>query len=182
MLYGTTELGGFTNRGAVYQLSRNGSNQTLIASLGRVAGGVANPDGTLLQHSDGFLYGTTYSGGASNLGGIFKISTNGSFFPILKSFGENASDGVEPRAGLAEHPDGRVVGTTRIGGNSEQGTLFTMNQDGTLDVVRHHFTGTGGDSARPRSPLLIAPGTVAYGMTFGGGTNDQGVIYRLYLP
>ena len=57
-----------------------------------------------------------------------------------------------------------------------------MNKDGPLGVVRHHFVGVSGDGARSRSSVLIVPGTVAYGMIFAGGTNDPGVIYRLYVP
>lgn len=181
-LYGTTEWGGSANKGTIFALKKDGAGAILVGSLGWAAGFVANPDGSLLQARDGFLYGTAYAGGASNLGGVFKISTNGSPFSVLRSFGQYAGDGVEPHAGLVAHPDGRLAGTTRMGGNFGAGTLFIGNTAGTTNLIQHHFAGMGGDGAHPRSPLLFVPGGVAYGMTFGGGSNDQGTVYRLWIP
>lgn len=178
-LFGTTELGGSTNKGAVFRLSKDGSAQMLLASLGTVEGGLVSPDGNLLLANDGLLYSCAYSGGASNLGGIFRMATNGASFAIIKHFGDTIGDGLEPRAGLIQLPNGQIAGTTRIGGAANQGAVFTLNRNGANYLTRRSFTGA--DGARSRSPLLLTPGNVVYGMTFGGGTSDQGVIYRFLL-
>jgi uncharacterized repeat protein (TIGR03803 family) len=181
-LYGASELGGLSNKGCIFRIAPNGSTNSVLKSLGLVEGGAAHPEGTLLLGSDGFLYGTTYSGGEANLGSIFKISTGGAFFSVIASMEDGPSAGAEPRSGLTEAPNGQLLGTTRIGGGADQGVIYRLNRNGSgLETLRHlGFSGFSG--ARSRSRLLHAPGHVFYGMTFGGGFNDRGVIFRYYLP
>jgi uncharacterized repeat protein (TIGR03803 family) len=56
----------------------------------------AYPDGTLINGSDGNLYGTTHNGGTSS-GTIFVITLGGAL-TTLHSF--RGPDGAEPFAGL----------------------------------------------------------------------------------
>ena len=44
------------------------------------------------------LYGTTYYGGASGDGTVFRLNTDGSGYAVLKNFSE--SEGSHPAAGL----------------------------------------------------------------------------------
>jgi uncharacterized repeat protein (TIGR03803 family) len=183
-LYGTTEFGGISNKGCIFRIAKAGTNYTRLRDLGAVAGGAVSSGGTLLQHSDGFLYGTTYSGGVSNLGTVFKLAPDGSsFITLLKSFGFSTSEGAEPRAGLVERTDGLLMGTTRIGGTNSLGTVFRIGTDGpaSYQTVRH-FSGLSGDGSRPRGPLLRGSGGVYYGTTFGGGNGDRGTVFRIIPP
>lgn len=183
LLYGVTELGGSANAGAFYGLEKNGSNQVLLASFGVTAGAPANPEGTLLPGLEGLLfYGTSYAGGVSNRGAIFRVSTASGAVTRLYSAGADASHPVEPRSALISLPSGRLAGTSRLGGANNQGVVFDLTSDGGDLQVRHGFTGSDGDGARSRSPLLAVPGGVVYGVTFGGGHNDQGVIFRMLVP
>jgi T5SS/PEP-CTERM-associated repeat protein/uncharacterized repeat protein (TIGR03803 family) len=177
--YGATESGGSADNGAVFRMTTNGT-YTVLRSLGTVAGGAALPNCTLLLDSSNVLFGATYSGGTSNFGTVFKLNLDGSGFGVIKNFGVAAGEGREPRAGLVEAPDGSLLGTTRVGGGG-QGTIFRLRKDGSgFQSLR--FFGAAGDGARPRSALAQAPGGVFYGATFGGGTNDQGVLFRLFAP
>src|SRR5437660_11872943 len=45
--------------------------------------------------ANGVLYGTTYSGGASNSGTVFSLGTDGSGLATLKDF-TNSNDGMNP--------------------------------------------------------------------------------------
>src|SRR5262245_54477821 len=72
-------------------------------------GNVGNTSGLSLALSGSVLYGTTYSGGTSNMGAIFKINTDGSGFSLLHSFAGGTADGREPFAGLT------LVGSTLFG-------------------------------------------------------------------
>jgi uncharacterized repeat protein (TIGR03803 family) len=183
MLYGTTEFGGQSNKGTIFRIGKAGTNYARIKDLGLVVGGAANANGKLLQTSDGMLYGATYSGGASNTGTVFKMETTGNNFLFVRSLDSAVGDGAEPRTGVVATPDGSLLGATRVGGIANQGAIYKVgtNASSTYESI-HEFTGLAGDGARPRSPLLRAPGGVYYGTTFGGGTNDQGVIFRLSLP
>src|SRR5208282_3285952 len=74
----------------------------------------ASPYATLVQGFDGNLYGTTYSGGASNNGTVFKITTGGAL-TTLHSF--SGTDGANPIAALVQANDGYLYGTTFGGGS-----------------------------------------------------------------
>jgi uncharacterized repeat protein (TIGR03803 family) len=164
LLYGVTELGGSANRGAFYGLEKNGSNEILLASFGATAGAPANPEGALLLGLDGFtFYGTTYSGGSSNRGAIFRVttSTDGTI-SRLYSAGATAIDPTEPRSGVIQLESGRLAGTSRIGGTTNQGAIFDLTASGTDLQVRHNFGVAPNDGARARSPLLAVPGQTGF--------------------
>jgi uncharacterized repeat protein (TIGR03803 family) len=73
--YGATVSGGTTSKGTLFQVTPSGSLTTLYhfcPQTGCADG--AYPQGSLVQGSDGNLYGTTYQGGANNQGAVFKLS------------------------------------------------------------------------------------------------------------
>jgi uncharacterized repeat protein (TIGR03803 family) len=76
--YGTTEAGGTSGKGVVFKLDSSHNLTVLHSFTGYVQGdpGASDGDtpmGTLLQTSDGSLYGTTFYGGSTNSGMIFKL-------------------------------------------------------------------------------------------------------------
>jgi uncharacterized repeat protein (TIGR03803 family) len=73
--YGTTYGGGAYSEGTVFKMTPTGTVTTLYSfcSQSHCPDG-SNPVAGLLQGSDGNLYGTTYSGGVSNQGTVFKLS------------------------------------------------------------------------------------------------------------
>jgi uncharacterized repeat protein (TIGR03803 family) len=125
-LYGTTYSGGTGSVGTVFKLNANGSGFTLLHSfVGGVADG-SSPVAGLLQGADGVLYGMTNYGGASDLGTVFKLNTNGSGFTLLHTFAGGSTDGFDSRAGLLQGSDGALYGTTSGGGASNLGTVFKL--------------------------------------------------------
>jgi uncharacterized repeat protein (TIGR03803 family) len=125
--YGTTEGGGANNDGTVFQISPSGTFTNLHSFSGYPSDG-GHPYAPLLQGSDGNFYGTTYSGGTSNLGSAFRISP-GSSFTNLYFF--SGSDGGHPYAGVIQGSDGNFYGTTSAGGASTNcssgcGIVFTL--------------------------------------------------------
>src|SRR5690349_5863123 len=82
------------------------TNYQRLLSFGPTRQSGIAPRGRLLQGFDGFLYGTTYAGGSSNLGTVFKLSRQGANFTVLHSF----SDGEFPYAGLIQDSDGTLYG------------------------------------------------------------------------
>ncbi|MGH9317858.1 MAG: choice-of-anchor tandem repeat GloVer-containing protein, partial [Thermoanaerobaculia bacterium] len=122
------------------------------------------PSGSLIQGTDGNLYGTTESGGAGAGGTIFKIDTNGSTLTTLHSFAY--SDGASPHA-LIQATDGNLYGTTLQGGANGQGTIFKIDTNGTTLTTLHNFVNS--DGANPTAGLIQGTDENLYGTTQGGG-------------
>lgn len=71
-LYGTTTAGGAYGNGTVFELSPSGVETVLYSFGGGVDG--ATPYGNLVRDAKGNLYGTTWQGGSSNYGTVFKLT------------------------------------------------------------------------------------------------------------
>jgi uncharacterized repeat protein (TIGR03803 family) len=72
-LYGTTESGGKFGYGTVFSVdAQTGAEKVLYSFIGGAYGDGAEPEAGLI-YVNGVLYGTTYSGGANNLGAVFSI-------------------------------------------------------------------------------------------------------------
>src|SRR5439155_22278208 len=125
------------------------------------------------------LYGTTYSGGASNKGAVFKLNTDGSGLTVLKNLGGN--DGENPSGSVILYGN-TLYGAAYSGGfsnislNAPSGTLFRLNADGTefgmLRQFNHRSLGL-----HPNGGMLITNGII-FGTTDAGG-RDFGSIYRI---
>jgi uncharacterized repeat protein (TIGR03803 family) len=74
-LYGTTSSGGSSSVGTIFQLTTAGVLTTVYTFPNSEALG-AFPRATLVQGSDGNLYGMTVGGGAHNLGTVFALDLN----------------------------------------------------------------------------------------------------------
>jgi len=92
--------------------------------------------GSGLFLSGNTLYGTAENGGSSGNGTVFAINIDGSGFANLHSFTATAGsastniDGANPYGGLILS-DNTLYGTAENGGSSGNGTVFSVNTDGT---------------------------------------------------
>ncbi|HEY6329725.1 MAG TPA: choice-of-anchor tandem repeat GloVer-containing protein, partial [Blastocatellia bacterium] len=161
---------GAADRGIVFAVNASGEMAPLHVFEG--ADG-ADPSGSLLYGSDGFIYGVTAAGGASGLGTIYRIGPDGSGFEVVHSF--DGKEGSAPLGGLIQGPGGELYGTTSHGG-SGQGTIFAASEDGQVTVL-HSFS--GGDGAGPASALMLGNDGLLYGATKQGGVKGQGSIFRV---
>lgn len=127
----------------------------------------AQPYSTVVEGTDGFLYGTTCCGGAYGYGTVFKISRTGELTTIYNFCAEtNCLDGSGPSTGMVLATDGKFYGTTGYGGTNNKGTIFKITRSGTLTTL-FSFTG-GADGLTPEGLTLGADGTL-YGTTSNGG-------------
>lgn len=167
--YGTTNSGGLNNGGTVFKMTPDGVLSTLY-SFGGVGNGYF-PLGTLVQATDGALYGTTEAGGSGGCEGtVFRITTAGDF-TLLHSF--NCTDGSSPSSGLIQATNGELYGTTYDGGsnnacNNGCGTLFSITLKGALTTL-FNFDSTHGSN--PISSLVQGSDNNLYGTTYSGGTS-----------
>jgi uncharacterized repeat protein (TIGR03803 family) len=177
-LYGVTHLGGTNNQGCIFTIQTNGTGYQILYSFTNNPDG-ATPQETLIQGSDGALYGTTYNGGTSNRGVIFKIQLNGSGYQILHTFTNNP-DGANPRGSLMQASDGALYGTTQIGGSANDGIVYKMNPDGGDYTILHNFTSVP-DGRSPLGGVIQGLNNLLYGTTGFGGINGLGSVYRIQL-
>lgn len=110
-LYGTTEYGGTSGFGTVYEASAATGAITTLYDFGGGTSDGAYPTGRLVQDSAGNTFGTCGRGGAASDGVIFEIDTTGAE-SILYSFRGHPFDGEAPHAGLIVGSDGKLYGTT----------------------------------------------------------------------
>jgi len=185
--YGTTSFGGaniqacFGNLGCgtVFQMTPAGVLTTLYVFTGGADGG--DPQGPLLQASNGNFYGTTYlGGGTSNAGTVFAINPKTHALTTLHSF--TGADGSNPQSGVIQATNGSLYGTTQSGGTGS-GTVFQMTLAGKLTTI-HIFNGS--DGGFPNGLLQATDGNL-YGTTLFGGTSTGcnggscGTIYKMTL-
>jgi uncharacterized repeat protein (TIGR03803 family) len=174
--YGTTIGGGTFNLGTVFKMSPNGL-LTNLTSFNRTNG--ANPKAALAQVANDafYFYGTTSSGGASNLGTIFKITTNGAHTVMVSFSGTN---GANPQASLILSKDGNFCGTTYYGGTNSwpngYGTFFQMTTNGVL-TNQLSFDNTNG--AEPFASLIQSADGNFYGTTQVGGSAGYGTVFKM---
>src|SRR6185503_16264186 len=85
----------------------------------------ANPSGSLIQLSDGKLYGMTPQGGSIGSGVIFSFDPVPGTYIKLKDF--DNTDGGFPSGSLTVDGDGKLFGITTHGGNSDVGVIFSFD-------------------------------------------------------
>lgn len=171
-LYGTTYSGGASNNGTLFKITTSGTLTTLynFCSLASCADG-SGPEGQLAVDGAGNIYGTAYSGGASNFGTVFKFSTKG-VLTTLHSF--SGADGENPEGGLTA-ASGVFYGTAQYGGAKGDGTVFKITTAG-VETTLHSFTGS--DGLNPKGWLVDVAGTF-YGTTPYGGANNEGSVFKM---
>jgi uncharacterized repeat protein (TIGR03803 family) len=179
-LYGTTQDGGSLSGGTVFKIDRQSNHYSVLRNFANTTSDGHWPIGGVIEASDGVLYGTTQSGGSSNLGTIFKLNRDGSGYAILRSLGATTNDGSVSWGHLVEGSDGRLYGTTAGGGGgSSLGTVFGLNKAGSGYAVLRRFSTTGYDGYYPRCGLLEGSDGVLYGTTEYGGSDGDGIVFKL---
>jgi uncharacterized repeat protein (TIGR03803 family) len=130
------------------------------------------------------LYGVMSGGGNGGSGTLFAVNTDGSNFTNLYNFSALAmayytnSDGATPKARLVlsgntlygAAPDG---GAGSMGG----GTVFKINTDGSAFTDLHNFGYSGSEGQGPNG--VVVCGNTIYGTTEYGGTNNNGMVFKL---
>jgi uncharacterized repeat protein (TIGR03803 family) len=182
MLYGATQSGGtgFCSGGTIFKLNNSGSGYTVLRSFDNCGDSAGAPQPlSLIQGSDGVLYGTTSrggeAGGTNSVGAVFRLNTDGNDYTVLYVF-TNINNGFNPAA-LIQGSDMALYGVTRGGGTGYEGTIFRLSQESGEFTVLHSFEGS--DGAWPHSALLEGTDGSLYGVTIAGGTNDGGTVFTL---
>ena len=203
-LYGTTQQGGASNVGLVFELSPPTAGQTAwtfqeLYSFCNCAGG-NRPLAGLLMDSAGNLYGTTSTPNVFEklTGTVFELSPPSAgqsawSFHLLYSFCRfsGCRDGAGPEAALIMDGAGNLYGTTLFGGvaqtaanNQGGGTVFELSPPSPgstswRELVLHSFCSLPNcaDGELPAASLLFDASGNLYGSTTSGGyaiSNSEG--------
>jgi hypothetical protein len=162
----------------------------------------AIPTNGVIFDGSGNLYGTTYEGGTgSGVGVIFELTPpaiEGEQWTetVLYSFQGSPNDGEYPSGGLVFDSSGNLYGVTSQGGEGEFsceygagygcGVVFELTPPTTgsgewTETVIHYFdVGKGGEDP-VGAPILDGKG-ILYGVAHQGGSDGDGVVYRLAPP
>jgi uncharacterized repeat protein (TIGR03803 family) len=175
-LYGTTWKGGAIGGwGTVYKVDQTGQETVLYSFPGAVDGGC--PLAGVTGDSAGDLYGTTFSGGPSNAGVVYKVDATGET-PLYSFTG--GADGGWPASRLIRDAAGNLFGTTSGGGISNCpsgcGVVFKLDPAGN-ETVLYSFTGAS-DGGEPEAGVIADSAGNLYGSTYWGASNG-GVVYKL---
>lgn len=197
-IYGITEQGGGVAQGlncyepdgneygcgTIFKISPNGKLTTVYNFCPQLNSNQICPDGeqpqaTLVQGSDGNLYGTTAYGGSNvcsvlGCGNIFKITPSGKLSTVYNFCqDQSCADGQAPGM-LVAASNGNLYGMTSFGGLLGGGSIFEIVKSGKLTTLYSFCNETNGgpcpNGASPTSLMQAKDGNF-YGTTLEGGAN-----------
>ena len=169
--------------GTVFKITPAGRLKTLYSFCSTLEGSTctdgAFPVATLVQGTDGNLYGTMFLGGTNGRGTIFKISPDGKLTTLYNFCSQaNCADGGFPKAGLVQGTDGNFYGITEAGGGGTFcefdgcGTVFKISPDGKLTTLYNFCSQANcADGEFPEAGLVQGTDGNFYGTTYEGGSN-----------
>ena len=147
-LYGRCGSGGANGYGTIFKIKTDGSGFVKLydfnASVRFGAGS------SLIQATNGKIYGMTPFGGANSSGAIFSLNTDGSNFTKLLDF--SSTTGSTPFGSLIQAPDHFLYGTLSQGGF--YGSIFRIKLDGT-EFTQTHKIFNAQEGIKPMSTLLV---------------------------
>jgi uncharacterized repeat protein (TIGR03803 family) len=151
---------------------------TVLASFDGTNG--VSPAAGLVQATNGKLYGTAAGGGVNSGGNVFEVTTSGTLTPLYSFCSQaNCADGKSPQAGLVQATNGKLYGTTVVGGANSEGTVFEISPSGLTTLYSFCTQVDCTDGAVPAAGLVQDTNGDLYGTTTDGGANNQGTVFKI---
>jgi len=174
--YGMTVSGGANNKGVLFEFDPSTGTLKVKFDFDGSSNG-SLPRGSLMQASNGYLYGMTYTGGANDQGIIFKYDLVSGVLTKTFDFDQTAGGAHSPQGALTEAPNGKLYGLTEQGGSGSTGLLFAF--DVSTNLIAPIFSFTQPNGTGPQGTLTLASNGKLYGMTNAGGANSAGTIFEV---
>lgn len=172
--YGMTSAGGVNNGGVLF--SYDLTTYTILFSFDAPGIGA---NGTFpvqsVIHNNGFLYGTTQSGGLYGGGVLF--SYNFPTYTVLYNFSQQVTLGIEPICTPILIGD-YLYGTTRQGGAGLIGIIWRYNIVTNIYAKLYDFNLLNGSTPQGQMVLI---NNILYGLAQAGGSTNNGVLYSFNL-
>src|SRR6478735_769599 len=171
-LYGMTSGGGSIDAGVIFSYDPAISTYAKLIDFAYKKG--VNPQGSLIQASDGQLYGMTSGGGSSNMGVIFSYDLTTSTYTKRMDF--DYTNGAVPFGSFIQASDGKLYGTTAAGGNNTLGVIFSYDA-ATSNYTKLRDFGANNLGNYVNGALTKDKANKLYGMTTDGGIYGKGTIF-----
>jgi hypothetical protein len=123
--YGLLPNGGSSNIGVLFEFDPATNTYTNKKDFLTSSSDGSIPFGSLVEASNGKLYGMTNTGGANSKGVIFEYDYVNDV--MAKKFDLSATTGGNPYGTLIEAVNGKLYGLTSSGGTSGGGTIFEFD-------------------------------------------------------
>ena len=208
VLYGASGGGGVSSSGTVFALAPPGLpggawiKSVLYAFTTGLGDNGYYPSPGLTIGSGGVIYGTTSSGGASDVGTVFSLTPPpgeplgaGAWTEsVIYNFTSGTPGVLQTFSGLAIGQGGAIYGATAYGGPAASGTVYALNPPTSssgawTESPLYSFTGASpGNGELSGLAVGVGPGggPVLYGTTEGGGTGacpaGCGTVFSLTPP
>lgn len=153
-LYGMLNQGGAYNQGTLFSFDYNNNSVVVLNNFKGTDG--YSPNGSLIQATDGKLYGMTTYGGENDLGTIFSYDLTNSTYNKLFSF--VSASGQYPMRSLMQASNGMMYGTTSSGGLNNNGVIFSF--DATTNTYTNIFDFINAMGTGPQSDLSEPPAEI----------------------
>lgn len=144
------------------------------------------PEGSLVQASNGKLYGVTRYGGAHSKGVLFEYDIATNTYTKKFDFGATSTALAEPTASLGVSSNGKLYGAAVYGGTNDKGGIFEYDPATSTITKKSDFTGSNGsallygrllfvDCLKPAKPsiTILDENTATPTLTSSSATNNQ---------
>lgn len=132
-----------------------------------------------LAGSTSFAQVTKLYGMGSEGKGIFEYDHVANTIKTLSDFTTNPTNGTGGYGKLTQAPNGLLYGMTAFGGSTGKGVIFEINVATGAYTKKFDFATASG--INPEGSLLLAKNGKMYGLTYEGGSSNQGVLFE-YVP
>jgi len=146
------------------------------------------PNAGVIRDEGGNLYGTTYQGGSTGYGVVFKLDPSRKETVLYNFCSQtNCTDGGESYAGVIRDEAGNLYGTTSYGGSHGYGVVFKLDPSGKETVLYNFCSQTNcTDGSVPFAGVIRDAAGNLYGTTVLGGDRCSpafpygcGVVFKL---
>ena len=179
ILYGLVNSGGAHDFGVLFKYNTTTETYTKVMDLDSING--SWPIGSMIQASNGKMYGMMNSGGAKDWGVIFE------FNPATETYTkklelDSLTNGCWPWSDFTEAPNGKLYGLVSRGATKNWGTLIEYDPSTNtlvtkLDLGGSSSSGVNG-SVPKRNNLVLAPNGKFYGMVYAGSNAGRGMLFE----
>ena len=177
-IYGTTVNGGMYGDGITFELTPSGGvyTESIIHNFGSGEDGLFPYSGVVLDTA-GSVYGITGEGGTGAVGTVYQLmpSHGGWVENVLVNF--DGGNGSGPIGNLVTDASGKLYGTTRNGGQGNDGVVFRLapSDGGFTYSVLYTFS----SMCSPYGGVVMGATGNFFGVCYDGGAYDDGWVFEL---